>query len=200
MRKEIVKLFYDLETTGLNHKRNCIHQLSGLIEVNGEVVEEIDLKLAPHPKAVIDADALKAGNVTMAQIIKYPEWKSQYRAFLSTISKYVDRYKSTEKIKLIGYNNASSDNDFLRRLFELANNNYFGAFFWSDSVDVMVLASEFLEYKRDQMKSFKLKTVAAELGIEVDESKLHNSSYDIELTRKVYNIVTYREQSVDEFD
>jgi DNA polymerase-3 subunit epsilon len=40
------------------------------------------------------------------------------------------------------------------------------------------------------MKDFKLMTVAQEVGLVVDESRLHDANYDIELTRGVYRIVT----------
>ena len=39
------------------------------------------------------------------------------------------------------------------------------------------------------MENFKLMTVAKELGINVDESKLHNAEYDIYLTEKIWQIV-----------
>ena len=37
-------------------------------------------------------------------------------------------------------------------------------------------------------------TVARQLGMEIDESKLHDAVYDIELTRSVYRIVSNRIQ------
>ena len=40
------------------------------------------------------------------------------------------------------------------------------------------------------MPSFKQHRVARELGIEVDEDRLHDASYNVELTRGIYRIVT----------
>ena len=40
------------------------------------------------------------------------------------------------------------------------------------------------------MLNFKLSTVAQTVGIEIDEARLHEANYDIELTRAVYGIVT----------
>ena len=37
------------------------------------------------------------------------------------------------------------------------------------------------------MENFKLMTVCREMGIDVDESKLHNSKYDVWLTAELYN-------------
>jgi DNA polymerase-3 subunit epsilon len=56
----------------------------------------------------------------------------------------------------------------------------------------MVLASEHLAEMRVGMENFKLMTTARALGIEIDESKLHDAEYDIELTRNIYRIVTNR--------
>lgn len=53
----------------------------------------------------------------------------------------------------------------------------------------MVLASFVLRFERVELVDFKLKTVAAYFGIPVDESKLHDALYDIELTEVIYNII-----------
>jgi DNA polymerase-3 subunit epsilon len=67
---------------------------------------------------------------------------------------------------------------------------YFGSWFWSDSLDVMVLASHFFIDKREMMQDFKLKTVCGHAGINIDESKLHDAIYDVKLTRELFLIVT----------
>jgi len=57
---------------------------------------------------------------------------------------------------------------------------------------VMVLASEYLADVRIGMENFKLMSTARAVGIEIDESKLHDAEYDIELTRNIYRVVTNR--------
>lgn len=47
---------------------------------------------------------------------------------------------------------------------------YFGSWFWSNSIDVMVLATPYLAAKRTEMENFKQGTVAKALGIQVDDS------------------------------
>lgn len=44
----------------------------------------------------------------------------------------------------------------------------------------MVLATVYLANKRTEMENFKLSTVAATLGVQVDGDSLHNAMYDIE--------------------
>ena len=186
-----MKAFYfDLETTGVMYWKNGIHQISGAIEIDGELKERFDFKVAPNPKAIIDPEALLVGGVTQEQIEAYPEMRSVYKELVIMLSKFVDKFCKTDKFFLIGYNNASFDNQFFRAFFTQCDDKYFGSWFWSSSIDVMVLASEYLKDVRHDMKDFKLKTVAAYLGIEIDETKLHDAQYDIDLTMNIYKIIT----------
>ena len=190
---KIIKFFYDLETTGLNCMKHSIHQLAGLIEVDGEVVEEVNLKIQPHPKAEIDPYALEVGGVTKEQIMAYPTMQVAYKQLIKLLSRYVDKFDKTDKMYLCGYNNASFDNNFLRVFFELNKDPYMMSWFWPGSLDVMILAAEYLLEERREMPNFQLKTVAKWLGIGVEENKLHEAGYDVYLTREVYKIVTYRD-------
>lgn len=45
--------------------------------------------------------------------------------------------------------------------------------------------------QRPMMRDFKLRTVAEQLGIVLDESKLHDAMYDIYLTHEVYKRLTF---------
>ena len=106
------------------------------------------------------------------------------------LSKYADRYNKQDKFFLAGYNNASFDNQFLRAWFLQNNDKYFGSWFWSNSIDVMVLATPYLASKRAGMENFKQGTVAKHLGIEVDAERLHDALYDIEICKAIYDIVS----------
>ena len=191
-KPSIIKMFYDLETTGTDVRKHSIHQISGVIEVNSEVVEDFDFKVRPNPKAKIDQEALDICDVTEEQILAYPEMKTVYKLVLKMLGKYVNRFDRKDKMWLLGFNNRNFDDVFFRAWFEQNGDAYFGSWFWSDSIDAMVLASEYLQDRRYKMSNFKLKTVAKELGITVDESKLHDAAYDIWLTREIYLIVTGR--------
>lgn len=183
-------LIFDVETTGTMHWKNCIHQLSFSIVVDGELKETHDLKVKPHPKAAIEEEALKVSGVTLEQIQSYPEQQAVHSQLTEILSKYVNKFDKKDKFFLLGYNNASFDNNFLRAFFTQCNDKYFGSWFWSSSIDVMVLAAEFLKKERHLMEDFKLKTVAAYMGLDVDESRLHDATYDLELTYKIYQLIT----------
>ena len=59
-----------------------------------------------------------------------------------------------------------------------------------DSIDVMVLSTQHLMRKRHEMTDFKQETVARALGIQIDSAKLHDASYDIQLTKEIYNRIS----------
>ena len=109
--------FYDLETTGVMHWKNGIHQLSGCVVIDGEVKEKFNLKVRPHEKAIIDDEALAIGGVTKEQVMEYPVMDTVYRELTSMLSKYVDKYNKFDKFHLVGYNNSSFDNQFFRAFF-----------------------------------------------------------------------------------
>lgn len=183
-------LFFDLETTGTNPGKHGIHQISGQIVIDGVIKETFDFHVQPNPKALIEDEALKVGNVTREQILAYPPMQQVYQEFVSMLGKYVDKFNKKDKFFLVGYNNAAFDNQFLRGFFLQNDDVYFGSWFWANSIDVMVLASAYLATRRPDMENFKLSTVARTLGVDVQSESLHDAMYDIELTKAVFDIIT----------
>ena len=184
----VKEVFLDVETTGLDPRQHVIHQLSGQIYVNGNLVDSFDYNIKPHERGKIDPKALEASNVTKQQIMKYPDRKDIFPKFMALLNKEVDRYNKNDKFFFCAYN-AHFDNGFVRKFFEQNGEKYFGSYFWSNNIDVMVLASQYLKDKRNLMENFKQGTVAKFLKIKVDETKLHNSQYDIEIMKQIYEIV-----------
>jgi len=81
-----------LKLQGVDPRKHGIHQLSGAVELNGEVVEDFNFFVAPNPKAQITAEALAVAGVTEEQIKAYPEMRTIYRAFVNMLAKYADRF------------------------------------------------------------------------------------------------------------
>lgn len=183
-------VFFDLETTGTNPGKHGIHQISGQIVIDGVIKETFDFHVQPNPKALIEDEALKVGNVTREQILAYPPMQQVYQEFVAMLGKYVDKFNKKDKFFLVGYNNAAFDNQFLRGFFLQNGDVYFGSWFWANPIDVMVLASAYLATRRPDMENFKLSTVARTLGVDVQSESLHDAMYDIELTKAVFDIIT----------
>ena len=191
----MVKIFYDLETTGLDVKKHSIHQIAGYIEKDGEIVEKFDIKTRPHPKAKYEAAALETCGKTEAELKQYPPMHEAHKALIGIIDKYVNKMDKTDKAMLIGFNNRYFDDRFLTAWFEQCGNSFWAAYFWM-GVDVQCLALHYLQDRRPAMPSFKLKRVALELGIHVDPEKLHDAFYDVELAYQIYRIVTGIEEEI----
>lgn len=187
-------LFVDCETTGLNPDRNAIHQLSGLVVIDGVVKSEFNLNMQPHEGAEIVEEALKCSGTTAQMLSQYPPPYIVYQQFVTMLSHWVNKFDKTDKFFLIGYNNAGFDNQFLRAWFAKNGDKYFGSWFWSNCIDVMILATEYLAHQRHLMTDFKLKTVAAACGIAVEEERLHGAAYDIQLTKQIYDCITSKIQ------
>ncbi len=182
-------LFFDLETTGTLVSKHGIHQISGAVVIDGEIKEKFNLHVQPNPAAQIEQAALEVGGVTREQIMAYPPMGEVYHKFVDMLSKYVDKYNKADKFFLVGYNNASFDNQFLRAWFIQNGDKYFGSWFWANYIDVMVMATPYLADRRAQMENFKQGTVAKTLDIAIEDNKLHDALYDIEVCKAIYDIV-----------
>lgn len=149
-------------------------------------VERFDIRLAPNPAATIEQEALDVAGVTLEQVQSYQPMEEGYRQLVGILSKYVNKFDKRDKMYLVGYNNAGFDNNFLRALFQQCGDKYFGSWFYPNCMDVYVMVTPFLMGVRNDMENFKLMTVARTMGIEIDENKLHDATYDIELTRDIF--------------
>jgi DNA polymerase-3 subunit epsilon len=183
-----MKLFFvDLETTGTKYWRNGVHQISGCVEIDGEVKEYFDFHVKPNPKAEIDEVALDISGVTRQDLEDYADMGDVYNELITILSRYIDKYNRKDKFFLVGFNAAAFDGPFFRAFFKQNGDEYYGSWFYSVPLDVIVLAMEYLKDLRAGMNDFKLHTVAEALLIEVDQTRLHDAKYDIDLTREIYH-------------
>ena len=109
-------LWADVETTGTNSIRHAIIQLAALVEIDGTVVEELDMRMRPLSKHDVDPEALEKNNTTEEEINSYPAQDEQFPIFKALLERYVKRYEKLDKFVLAGYN-VGFDDDFLRAMF-----------------------------------------------------------------------------------
>ena len=180
-------LFYDLETTGIHPETASIIQLAGIMT---ELTESNEIKplggfnytMKPRTGREVDLSALDINGFTMEELATFQDDREVFEKFTKFLNKHIDQFNKVDKAILAGYNNTHFDTDFLRQWFIDNNNNYFGSYFWSNSIDVMPEASRYFVHYRPALLNFKLGTVAKAMGIETDKSSLHDGLYDIKLT------------------
>ena len=179
-------LWLDLEAADIKADRDgAIHQISYILDIDGEIVSQKSHKCKPFKNDLINVPSLNVCNVKYEDIIEYPEPTIAFKDIVNTIHLH-------KKLVIGGFCNYGYDNPaFINwwykcsrelKKYDLKITDYFHL----DPLDVRVLAvNHFLE-QRDEIKSFKLMDVARLVGIEVNEDKLHDAKYDIELTRDIY--------------
>lgn len=183
------RCFIDLETSGTDIDKHGIFQIAGIVDINTEVVEIFNFESKLFDFQEIDGEALKVNRYTAAKVETFDSPELILTRLLHVFDKYINKYDTKDKFSFIGYNCSQFDMPWLYRFFKNCGHQYFGSYFWNPSIDVMYMASNFLENRRNQIKNFKLATVAESLGIEVKQDKTHDAMYDIELTRKMYYIM-----------
>lgn len=181
--------FFDLETTGTLYWKHGIHQIAGKIVIDGKEKERFNWKVRPNPKALIEPKALEVGGVTEEQIMVYPEMETVFKECITMMGKYVNKYqKPSNRFHMVGFNNTQFDNAFLKAWFAQNGESYFYSWFWYDSLDVMTMAAQrFAKTRHTLTSGFKLKDVSSYLGIKLEEDKLHDAMYDIDLTEQCFN-------------
>lgn len=184
-----MKLIYiDVETTGIECPESGLLQLAGAIEIDGQMVQEFNYRARPFPADRICEKALEVNGLTREKVDGCDHPGDVFGRFLNILDRYVDRYDRADKFHFVAYN-ALFDAGHLRAWFEKNNDVYFGSWFFHPPIDVMELAAVILMKKRSSLSDFRLVTAARALGIEVDETKLHDAAYDIRLTREMYQVL-----------
>ena len=178
-------LFCDTETSGIDPSKHGVIQISGLIDIDGEVQETFDIKVQPFKNQLISKESMKINGVTVEDLQNHLLPQEGYDSLIKIFSKYVSKFDKTDKFFLVGYN-SNFDDTFLRKFFSNCGDEYYGSWIWWPSIDVATFAAEFLKEERSKFPNFKLSTVAKALGIVVDETKLHEALYDSILTRSIY--------------
>lgn len=192
-------VFIDVETTGTDPERHGLTQISGCIQIGDEVMEFFDYFVRPYPQDVIEEEALKVTGMDRRQFLppehpdhlavageEFEEPRFIYARMAVMFGKYVSQYDKTDKFQFVGYNAHSFDMPFMRRFWEKNGDRFFGSWFWYPCLDVMLIWAQILQPVRGELANFKLATVARHYGIKVDDSRLHDSQYDIELTRDLW--------------
>lgn len=97
-------LFFDLETTGLDPKKHGIHQISLMLEVDGEIVKEVNVNVRPFPQDEINVDALKVSGLTPEQIVGdgYYAPQSVYKSLITLLDAHCNKFNKRTRFFCVG--------------------------------------------------------------------------------------------------
>lgn len=184
-------LYFDVETTGTNAYKNDIVQLGVIIEVNGEIVDQADIKCQPFNWDNIDPQALEITGNTIEKLKTFQPPKDAYQEFVSLLSKHSNKFDKNDKYYPAGYN-VTFDLDFLVQFFHKNNDPYLGSFINWRRIDPLPILY-FMELKgKLNLPNFKLETVCNSLGIEINA---HDAFSDIKATREIIHYLMRDKQN-----
>lgn len=110
-------LYLDLETTDVKVVWGTgIHQIGLIIEVDGEVKEEHDIKVAPFEADTINPKSLEVAGVTEEDLEDYILPNLAQQQLVGVLSKYVDPFNPEDKFHFVrneiacGFSLSSSPN------------------------------------------------------------------------------------------
>lgn len=180
------RMFIDVETTGLDERTASTVELAGVVDIDGQVVDEFTWYIKPYGTEV-SKKSLKTIGLTEQDLHDRGESVEvvvgKFKALLDT---HIDRYNKADKFFFYAYN-SPFDYRFTRALWEgPGRQEYFGSYFWFPDMCIMRMVQEELRGERSRIKNFKLLTVAEYLGIELNPQRLHAGRYDIDIAREVY--------------
>lgn len=189
-------LFVDVETTGVDERENGLIQLSGAAQErsnNFETIkssERFNFNIRPFDGDVVTDEALQVCGLTRNDLENPHRWRPEDAndQFKHLLDKFVSKFNKRDKFFLVGFN-ATFDDRFLRAWFTKCGEKFYGSYVSWPPIDIAQIAAIKLGVRRFEMQNFKLATVAAEVGIPVDASKLHDAQYDIDLTIALFDWV-----------
>ena len=184
-------IYIDTETGGPDPNNCGLLQLSFAIEINWQVVAKFNQYIRPYPNdPPISQEATDKHGITNEIIGSKPdvflEPSKVFTMVKEELSKYVDPFNKQDKFFMIGYNVLTFDDPVLRRFFKNNNDKYYGSWFWWPPTDMMAICADSMMNRRANIPNFQLETVAKQMGVTVDPSKLHNAMYDVQLTRELF--------------
>lgn len=177
-------LYLDCETTGLDAISDGLIQIAGIVEIDGVVVEEFNIRLQPIKDSMVSKKALECNGLTMEEIRKFPLPEVGYRQFKAILDKYVDKYDRGDKFYTVGQN-VGFDIGFIDTFFHKLGDRYSGSYFHYHKIDLIAITTLMKIAGRITLPNMKLETVMKELGV---GEQTHDALDDVRAVRDVFYI------------
>ncbi|MDA3900030.1 MAG: 3'-5' exonuclease [Spirochaetes bacterium] len=180
-------LYFDTETTGLDPVVNSIIQISGIIEINGILVEEFNFMVKPvEPREMMSDQALQTHGYEGYYFTKFPEPAEVKRNLEKIFSRYVDKFNKHDKFIPVGQN-ISFDINFLKNFWEREGDKYLFSYVnVASQVDTLATFRMLRHLGLIESPDLKLETLCRYYDIELNA---HDAISDINATRELYQII-----------
>ena len=182
-------LYLDVETTGLHPVKDSIHQLALIVEIDGLIYAKHNIKMRPSNFSELADDYVTSVGGITKQMMAGKDYVTQAAGYIQLkeiLNTHVNRFDKTDKFHIAGYCCQSFDTAFLREFFNKNQDTFYGAYFYSATLDIMILAANVLRYERHLLGNFKLETVCKHFGLSVAGEGFHDAMSDIDITRELY--------------
>lgn len=182
-------LHLDCETGGLDPKVNPLLQISGIVEIDGKVVQEFDLRLRPHQSSIVEPKALEVNGLTLERLYDPDRLDpiDAYKKLKSIFLTYINKYDRQDKFYLVGQN-VHFDYGFLLELWNRQGDNYLGSFIHYHKIDLIALTAALrlagkLPTDPALLPSMKLASLCEYFQM---PKQTHDSMSDIRQTREIF--------------
>jgi len=183
-------MFLDTETTGLYPFKHSPYDISGIIEVGGEVKESFSIQCKPLRFDNITQEALDANGMTIEKLENLQLTQKGYKELLAIWDGTVDKYNTDDKMVVIGHN-VDFDIRMLNGWFKNLDNNFFYSYVNRYAVDTFEIAKWLLVRGLipQNIENLQLETLCRHFKLidDIDDGNFHKSAlYDIEMNKKIY--------------
>ena len=179
-----MKLFwFDLETTGLNPDKHGLIQIGCLIDQDGKMIDNFEIKIKPFKTDLLTKGAFEKTGVTVKQLKTFNEPLTALRKFEKFMEVHIDKYDKTDKFIMAGKNIQMFDIPFLRKFYDKCDNLYFGSWFYNMYIDINTNIAEAMVFNGLRLQNYQLGTLCEAFDIDLNA---HDAMSDIIATRQLY--------------
>lgn len=175
-------LYFDTETTGVDPKVNEIVQFAAIVEIDGNVVEEVNLTCQPTNWDAISPEALQTTGLTIEKLKSYDAPGVMMANIRKLFDRHIDKFNKSDKFYPAGHN-VQFDLDFLQAFWKRHGEIYgTGSYQNWRCLDSRILANFLIMRGKIAATDVKLSTLCNHYGIQI---QAHDAMSDIRATREL---------------
>lgn len=175
-------LYLDTETTGIDPKVNEIVQFAAIVEIDGEVKAEVNIRCQPTNWDVIDSKALETTGLTLEDLKGYQDPKIAAMQIRDLFNKFINKFDKNDKFYPAGHN-VGFDLEFLQAFWRKHIDAYgTGSYQNWRALDSRVFGNFLAAAGKLTGVDMKLETICNQWNIPIIA---HDALSDIRATREV---------------